>query len=66
MSLDLSRGLDAIKRPDNQRRLGELSDAQIREVAARVQGFMPHIAAAWQSTDVAVLISLWSRLRCQS
>ena len=62
---DLARlaGLDAIKRPDNQQRLGELSDAQMGEVAARLQNFMPHIAPAWQSADVAVLISLWSRLR---
>jgi hypothetical protein len=59
----LRRGLDAIKHPDNHRRLGELSDAQMGEVAGRVQKFMPHVASAWESADVAALISLWSRLR---
>jgi hypothetical protein len=60
----LRRGLDAIKHPDHQRRLSELSDEQMREVAARVQNFMPHIAPAWQSADVEALISAWSKLRC--
>jgi hypothetical protein len=59
----LRRGLDAIKHPDNQRRLRELSDAQMHEVAVRVQNFMSHVAPAWQSADVAALISLWSKLR---
>src|SRR4051794_681144 len=55
----LRRGLDAIKHSDNQRRLGELDDAQMREVAGRVQkpapakaGVMPHIAPAWKPADV--------------
>jgi hypothetical protein len=60
---ELRRGLHAIKHPDNQRRLSELNDEQMREVAARMQILMPHIAPAWQSADVAALISLWSKLR---
>jgi hypothetical protein len=61
----LRDGLDALKHPSNQRRLGELSDAQMREVAGRVQKFMPHVAPAWESADVAALISIWSKLRCR-
>jgi hypothetical protein len=60
----LRRGLDAIKHPDNQRRLSELDDTQMRAVAARLQNFMPHIAPAWKSADVEALISAWSKLRC--
>jgi hypothetical protein len=59
----LRDGIDALKDRSNQRRLGELSDAQMGEVAARVQRFMPHIAPAWQPADVQALLSLWSRLR---
>jgi hypothetical protein len=64
LMFELRRGLGAIKHPDNQRRLSELNDEQMREVAARVQKFMPHIAPAWKSADVEALISAWSKLRC--
>jgi hypothetical protein len=59
----LRDGLDAMKHPSNQRRLGELSDKQMKEVAERVQRFMPRIAPAWKSADVEALLSLWSKLR---
>ena len=55
--------IDALKDRSNQRRLRELSDAQMGEVAAPVQKFMPHIAPAWKPTDVQALLSLWSELR---
>jgi hypothetical protein len=58
----LRRGIDAAT--DNQRRLGELNDEQMHEVAARVQNFMPHIAPAWNAADINTLISMWSKLRC--
>ena len=58
----LRDGLDAIKHPDNQRRLREIDDTQMGEVA-RIQKFMPHIAPAWKPADVEALISLWSKLR---
>jgi len=35
----------------------------MREVAARIQKFMPHIAPAWKAADVQALLSLWSELR---
>ena len=47
----------------NQRRLREIDDTQMGEVAARIQKFMPHIAPAWKPADVEALISLWSKLR---
>ena len=59
----LRDGIDALKDRSNQRRLGELDDKQMGEVAARVQKFMPHIAPAWTSADVKALISLRSELR---
>jgi hypothetical protein len=63
LMFSLRDGLDAMKDRSNQRRLGELSDKQIQEVAARVQKFMPHVAAAWKPADVQALLSLWSKLR---
>jgi hypothetical protein len=59
----LRDGIDALKDRSNQRRLGELSDKQMQEVAACVQKFLRHIAPAWKPADVEALISLWSRLR---
>jgi hypothetical protein len=59
----LRDGIDALKDRSNQHRLGELSDAQMGEVAARIQKFMPHIAPAWEADDVKALISLRSELR---
>lgn len=58
----LRGGLGALKDQSNQRRLRELSDAQLQAVAARVQRFMPHIAPAWRSADVEALLLLWSKL----
>ena len=60
----LRRGLGAIEHPDNQQRLSKLNDEQMREVAPRLQKFMPHVAPAWTSADVEALVSLWSKLRC--
>jgi hypothetical protein len=60
----LRRGLDAIEHPDNQQRLSKLNDAQMCEVAARLQRFRPHVAPEWTSTDVEALVSIWGKLRC--
>lgn len=59
----LRNGIDALKDRSNQRRLDELSDKQMQEVAARIQKFMPHIAPAWKPADVQALLALWSELR---
>ncbi len=60
----LRDGLAALEHPDNQRRLSELNDEQMKEVAARVQKFMPRIGPAWKPADVQALLSLWNKLRC--
>jgi hypothetical protein len=38
------------------RRLAELSDEQLRDVAVRSQRFKPHIAPAWKAEDIEALI----------
>jgi hypothetical protein len=63
LMFELRQGPDALKHPDNRRRLSELNDAQASAVAARVQKFMPHIAPAWTPEQVEVLISVRSQLR---
>jgi hypothetical protein len=61
----LRDGVGALARPETVRRLSELSDAQIREVAVRVQKFKPHIAPAWTAEDVRVLLAARSKTRGQ-
>jgi hypothetical protein len=63
LTLALRRGVGALKDSSNQRRLSELNDAQLREVATRLQRFEPHIARAWTPAEVETLILLWSELR---
>jgi hypothetical protein len=58
----LRGGVGALGRPDVLRRLAELSDAQIREIAVRAQKFRPHIAPAWTEEDVRVLLSARGKL----
>jgi hypothetical protein len=58
----LRDGIAALGRPATLRRLSELSAAQLREVAVRVQKFKPAIAQPWRSEDVEVLIVARSRV----
>jgi hypothetical protein len=58
----LRDGTAALGRPAALRRLSELSDAQLREVAVRVQKFKPEIAQPWRSEEVAVLIAARTRV----
>jgi hypothetical protein len=58
----LRDGVGALACGDTVRRLSELSDAQIREVAVRVQKFKPHIAPAWTVEDVEVLFAARSKV----
>ena len=62
LMFSLGDGVGALGRSATLRRLCELSDAQLREVAVRVQKFKPEIAQPWASKDVAVLIALRSRV----
>jgi hypothetical protein len=56
------RGISALAEPDCQRRLSELSDGQLREVAVRLQKFKPEIAAAWTPEQVETLVAVWGKL----
>jgi hypothetical protein len=58
----LRDGIAALGRSAALRRLSELSAAQLREVAVRVQKFKPEIAQPWNPEDVEVLIAARSRL----
>jgi hypothetical protein len=62
LMLSLRDGVGALGRSATLRRLSELSEAQLREVAVRVQKFQPEIAQPWGSEDVEVLIAARSRV----
>jgi len=62
LMFSLRNGVNALGRPDVLRRLSELSDMQIREVAVRVQRFKPHIAPAWTAENVRVLLAARSKI----
>ena len=57
-----SRGVQALTEPDTARRLAQLDDAQLREIAVRLQKLKPHIAPAWAPGDVEVLIAVRSKV----
>jgi hypothetical protein len=56
----LRRGVEAITKPDNQRRLAELSEDQLLAVCQRLQNFKPNIASAWPPEEVEAIVSIWS------
>jgi hypothetical protein len=62
LMFSLRSGVVVLGEASTQRRLAELSDKQMREVAVRVQKFKPEIAAAWKPEDVEILITVWSKL----
>ena len=62
LMLSLRSSVRALGHPDRLRRLAALSDAQLREIAVRVQRFQPHIAPTWTSEEVEVLIAVRSRI----
>jgi len=66
LMFSLRSGVQALGQPDTLRRLCELSDEQLRDVAVRVQRFQPHIAAAWEAEAVEVLIAVRSKANANS
>jgi hypothetical protein len=58
----LRNGVAALKQSSTLSQLSELSEAQLREVAIRVQKFEPRIAPAWMAKDVEVLLATWSKV----
>jgi hypothetical protein len=62
LMFSLRSGIRALGDPNTMRRLSELSDVQLREVAVRVQKFKPHIAPAWTAQDVSVLLAVRGKI----
>jgi hypothetical protein len=62
LMFSLRDGIAALGRRAILRRLSELSAAQLREVAVRVQKFKPEIAQPWGAEHVAVLIAARDRV----
>jgi|GraSoi2013_100cm_1033763.scaffolds.fasta_scaffold56506_2 hypothetical protein len=50
------RGVKALEEPDTKRRLSQLSDRQLAEVGDRLRRLKPHIARAWTTEEVKLLI----------
>jgi hypothetical protein len=63
LAFSLRDGIAALGRSATLRRLSELSPAQLREVAVRVQKFKPEIAQPWKPEEVEVLIVARNRVR---
>jgi uncharacterized protein YjiS (DUF1127 family) len=61
----LRNGVAALSKPDTLRRLSELSDVQLRDVAVRLQKFKAEIAKPWSPADVEVLLATRSKIRGQ-
>jgi hypothetical protein len=59
----LRRGLEALEEPDTRRRLTELSDDQVLEVAARLQKLERKVARAWLPDEIERLIELRETFR---
>jgi hypothetical protein len=57
----LRSGVGALSRADVRARLAELSENQVREACARVQGCKVH--AQWTDEEARRLISTWKNCR---
>jgi hypothetical protein len=55
------RGTKALDEPETFRRLSELSDEQLRDVAVRLQRLKPEIAKAWTPAEIEVLTIVRSK-----
>ena len=63
LMFELRSGTSVLRKFAAKRRLSELSEAQVREVGARLQRLKPEIAKAWNSDEVVKLISTWAGLK---
>jgi hypothetical protein len=61
LMFSLRSGVKALGQPNTLRRLCQLSDEQLRDVAVRLQRFNPHIAPAWNVENLGVLIAVRSK-----
>jgi len=62
----LRAGVQALGQRDTIRRLSELNNDQLRDVAVRLQKFQSHIAPAWTADEVAVLIAVRSKAHAEN
>jgi hypothetical protein len=62
LTLALRRGLAGLLEPDTRRRLAELSDEQVLDVAGRLQRLDAKIARAWSPDEIERLIELCETL----
>jgi hypothetical protein len=62
LMFSLRRGVNALAKPDVQRRLSVLDRDQLKNVCRRVQAFQPAIAVPWSADAVAALISAWRKM----
>ena len=65
LMFSLRAGVTALGKPDTLRRLSELSDTQLRDVAVRLQKFTAEIARPWPPEDIEVLLATRSKIRGQ-
>jgi hypothetical protein len=56
----LRRGVAELNQRDTLRRLSEINEAQLLEVAERARKFKPHIAPAWEPDELEVLLRIWT------
>jgi hypothetical protein len=62
LMFSLREGVAAFERRETLRRLSELSNEQVLEIATRVQRFKPEIAPAWTPEEVQALALIKSKL----
>ena len=62
----LRRGIDELRKPDNLRRVSELSETQLAEVVERTQKFQLAIGTPWTRPEVEALVEIWARVRGRS
>jgi hypothetical protein len=54
----LRKGADELARPDVLRRLAELDEQQLLDVAVQLQKFKPEIAPAWTEEQIEILAAV--------
>jgi hypothetical protein len=54
------RGTNALTEPKVTRRLSELSESQLHEIAGRLQRLKPEIARAWTADAIIILVDAWN------
>jgi hypothetical protein len=54
------RATAALKEAPTWRRLGKLSEPQLHELCARLQGLRPQIARPWPADEIKRLVETWS------